>query len=48
MRGSLFLWLTVVHAQHDNAKWLDNLEQLAVFVGERGHPDVPLDHPLGK
>ena len=31
-----------------SAKWLENLEQLAVFVGEQGHPDVPLDHPLGK
>ncbi len=48
MRGGLFLWLTVAHAQNDHAKWLDNLEQLAVFVGERGHPDVPIEHPLGK
>ena len=48
MRGGLFLLLALVNAQNDNAKWLDNLEQLAVFVGERGHPDVPLDHPLGK
>ena len=46
MRLGLLL-LALVHAQSDNAKWLENLEQLAVFVGERGHPDVPLDHPLG-
>ena len=32
MRLGLLL-LALVHAQHDNAKWLDNLEQLAVFVG---------------
>ena len=48
MRTLGLLLLALVRAQTDSAKWLENLEQLAVFVGERGHPDVPLDHPLGK
>ena len=48
MRRLGLLLLALVQAQSDQAKWLENLEQLAVFVGERGHPDVPLDHPLGK
>ncbi len=48
MRRLGLLLLALVNGQNDNARWLENLEQLAVFVGERGHPDVPLDHPLGK
>ena len=48
MRRLSLLLLALVEAQHDGAKWLENLEQLAVFVGERGHPDIPIEHPLGK
>ena len=48
MRRLGLLLLALARAQNDQAKWLDNFEQLAVFVGERGHPDIPIEHPLGK